>query len=202
MLHRGRNNLTDERFFFVTTTVVRFLHIFSSPPVCDILISNIKYYRTQFHFSVLGYVIMPSHFHWIVNVDPKYGTISDIMRDIKKHSAKEIIRYLSDDGILQKVFEQEAGGNIRATNLSGSNITSGTGIKTYKKLWIDRFDDKVIHDENMLLSTIRYIHNNPVVAGLVQKPEDYIYSSIHNYLSNDHSILDVDTEWTGIEPVV
>ena len=90
MGRRGRLNLTDERIFFVTTTVVKFTPVFSYHPFCDILINNIKYYRDKYKFDILGYVIMPTHFHWIVKVEPKYGTISDIMRDIKKFTAWQI----------------------------------------------------------------------------------------------------------------
>ena len=58
-----------------------------------------------------------------------------------------------------------------------------------------RFDDEVITTDEMLRVKVDYIHNNPVVAGLVEKPEDYLYSSARNYLVGDHSILQVDTSW-------
>ena len=32
-----------------------------------------------------------------------------------------------------------------------------------------------------MLTVIRYIHNNPVKAGMVQEPEEYRWSSIHAY---------------------
>ena len=84
MGRRGRNNLIDENFFFVTTTVVKFIPVFNNPTFCDILINNIKHYKEKHKFSVLGYVIMPTHFHWIIEVDNKFRTISKIMRDVKK----------------------------------------------------------------------------------------------------------------------
>ena len=43
-----------------------------------------------------------------------------------------------------------------------------------------------------------YIHNNPVKAGLVTKPEDYKYSSARNYINYDHSVIEVDTEMGGV----
>ena len=87
---RGRNNLIAERYFFVTTTVVRFLEVFKSDHACKILISNIKFYQSKYKFAILAYVIMPSHFHWILEVNPDLGTISDIMRDLKRNSSKEL----------------------------------------------------------------------------------------------------------------
>ncbi len=66
---RHRNSLTECSHFFVTTTVVKFLNIFSNENACELLIHNIKHYRKKYNFIVLGYVIMPSHFHWIVEVN-------------------------------------------------------------------------------------------------------------------------------------
>ena len=183
MGRRGRTYLTDENFFFVTTTVVRFLNVFSDPKVCDLLIDNIKYYQSKYHFTILAYVIMPSHFHWIVEVQPKLGTISEIMRDIKKRSAWDIMEYLKHNNLYKEVFETEA--------------------EQYpdqeRKFWMKRFDDEVIRKQRMLWTKIKYIHNNPVKAGIVEEPEDYKYSSARNYINEDHSVLTVDTEIAGIE---
>ena len=50
MGRRGKNNLTDENLFFVTTTVVKFTPIFKDTRFCDILISNIKHYQKKYKF--------------------------------------------------------------------------------------------------------------------------------------------------------
>ena len=112
MGRRGRSNFTEERFYFVTTTIVRFTPIFTNQQFCDILISNIKHYREKYKFTILGYVIMPSHFHWILIVNPKYGTISDIMRDIKKFTAWQIFDILEENKnrTFLKIFQQSADG--------------------------------------------------------------------------------------------
>jgi REP element-mobilizing transposase RayT len=184
MARRGRNNLTEERFFFLTTTIVKFLPIFSNQHFCEILTSNIKHYRERYKFVVSGFVIMPSHFHWIVIVNPKYGTISDIMRDIKKFTAWQIFDYLTErkDRILLELFEGSAEGFKNQT----------------RKLWMPRFDDEVIRDQQMFWTKLNYIHSNPIIAGLVNRAEEYKYSSAKNYINNDHSVLEVDTEYAGI----
>ena len=135
---RGRNNLTGEHFFFVTTTVVRFLPLFRNNSFCDILINNIKYYQKKYKFEILAYVIMPSHFHWIVEVNPDFGTISDIMRDIKKFTAWQIFDKIVENTELEKIFKEEAE-NIRDQK---------------RKLWMKRFDDEVIRNEKMYLGKI------------------------------------------------
>jgi REP element-mobilizing transposase RayT len=184
MARRGRKNLSDEHFFFVTTTVVQFINIFSEDKYCDLLIDNIKHYREKYKFNILAYVIMPSHFHWIVEVNPKLGTISDVMRDIKKYSAWDILEEIEKtEKHVTEIFNTAAKGYP----------------KQRRKFWISRFDDEVIRNERMYWTKLHYIHNNPVKAGLVNKPEDYKYSSARNYLIEDHSILEVDIEFGGVE---
>ncbi len=181
---RGRTNLTDENIFFVTTTIVGFTRVFVKEIYCKILIENILHYQKKYKFKILAYVIMPSHFHWIVIVDKNFGTISDIMRDIKKYSAWDIMdEIMKNDKDLMSVFIEEA--------------------KKYpnhkRKFWMQRFDDEVIRNEKMFLTKLHYIHNNPVETGLVNKPESYKFSRAQNYVYADNSILEVDTEYAGIE---
>ena len=179
---RGRNNLIAEEFFFVTTTVINFTKIFSDIADCDILINNIKYYQQKYNFEILAYAIMPSHFHWILKTDISKGTVSDIMRDIKKYSAWDILGKLKTEN---------------SVSLNNFIIASGSGQK--HQLWMHRFDDEVIRNEKMLWSKIKYIHNNPVEAGIVDKPEEYKYSSARNYINDDQSILYIEKCWAGID---
>ncbi len=44
-----------------------------------------------------------------------------------------------------------------------------------------RFKSEAVENDTYLLTVIRYIHNNPVKAGIVHKPEEYCWSSIHDY---------------------
>ena len=39
---------------------------------------------------------------------------------------------------------------------------------------------------------IDYIHNNPVKAGIVEYPEEYLYSSAKNYLGKLDCVLEVE----------
>ena len=46
----------------------------------------------------------------------------------------------------------------------------------------NRFKSEEIASENHLINCIKYIHNNPVKAKIVENPKDYIYSSYKDYL--------------------
>jgi len=183
---RGRENLSGCSYFFVTTTVVNFTNIFIDPELCDILIKVIKYYQEKYKFEILSYVIMPSHFHWIIEINPKTGTISDIMRDIKKYSAWEIL----------DIIEKKNPEMVRIFTEASKKYP---GQK--RKLWMSRFHDEVIRDEKMFWTKLNYIHNNPVEAGLAKRIEDYIYSSAANYKSGNHSVLQINIGLAGINIV-
>ncbi|MCH7837811.1 MAG: transposase [Chloroflexi bacterium] len=44
-------------------------------------------------------------------------------------------------------------------------------------LWQRSCYDRMIRDDRQLLEAVNYVHANPVVAGLVENPEAYLYSS-------------------------
>ena len=63
-------------------------------------------------------------------------------------------------------------------------------------LFQDRFKSEPVDDNTYLLAVIRYIHNNPVKAGLVEKPEQYRWCSYTSYLfPHEPEAKMVDTEF-------
>ncbi|RJR20840.1 MAG: transposase [Desulfobacteraceae bacterium] len=56
--------------------------------------------------------------------------------------------------------------------------------QTYKRcghLFQDRFRSELVDNDEYLLGVSRYIHNNPVKAGIVKKPPEYRWSSYNIY---------------------
>lgn len=56
-------------------------------------------------------------------------------------------------------------------------------------LWEGRFKSVLVSTDEQLLHLTRYIHLNPVSAGLVNKPEKWLFSSYNEYLET--SQLDI-----------
>ena len=50
---------------------------------------------------------------------------------------------------------------------------------------IELFDQKILHQK------LDYIHYNPVVAGIVEHPEDYLYSSARDYYGKGKGLIDI-----------
>ncbi len=52
-------------------------------------------------------------------------------------------------------------------------------------LFQSRFKSRPINSTNQLLTVIRYVHQNPVKAGICKHPKEYKYSSFRGYFAND-----------------
>lgn len=63
------------------------------------------------------------------------------------------------------------------------------------QLWERRFDDNKIQSLSESRRVLEYMHNNPVRAGIVHDPEDYPWSSVHNYLDDGKHIIEIDMAW-------
>jgi len=157
--------------FFVTTTVVEFAPIFSGSPRCyDILVGAMQHVLWEHHSPLLAYVLMPNHIH-LIPAMPEGESLSDLMRDFKKFTSTKIRRQLQ---------EEKQSDSLEILLRNAERV--GRKKRQVFKLWMDRFDDIVIHDDAMLVTKVEYIHNNPVKAGLVAAPEDWYYSSAGDYM--------------------
>ncbi|MBO5066562.1 MAG: transposase, partial [Clostridia bacterium] len=66
--------------------------------------------------------------------------------------------------------------------------------KYYRKghLFQDRFKSEPIEDDSYFLTVLRYIHQNPVKAGIVKSIDDYLFSSYNDYIEENSDIVDSD----------
>jgi putative transposase len=57
-----------------------------------------------------------------------------------------------------------------------------------------------INSDNFIRQKIDYIHENPVRAGIVEKPEEYLYSGARTYadLEGVLDVIKIDSKWNTI----
>lgn len=58
----------------------------------------------------------------------------------------------------------------------------------------DRFRSERIENDGYLLQCMRYIHNNPIKANMVTKPENFEFSSYNIYIDKDKDKLELITK--------
>jgi len=137
-MKRGRfATYSDENpIYFITTTVANKLPIFFNNDLCEIILKNLNFYREKLSFAVYAYVIMPTHIHLLVQQLGEKN-ISDFMRDFKKYTSVEIIKYCknqvgSKDPTLTKVSKtdntililtEKKTSSIMSAEFSGQTLT-------------------------------------------------------------------------------
>jgi len=72
-----------------------------------------------------------------------------------------------------------------------SSYTTYTNVKRKRSghLFQGRFKSIVVDKDSYLLELSRYLHLNPVRAKIVEKPEDYLFSSYAAYISANGNVL-------------
>ena len=87
-----QHRITGE-VYFVTDTVVDWVDIFTRPIFKHIIIESLQYCQKEKGLVIYAWVLMSNHMHMIVGANG-VNKVSDIMRDFKKFTSKEILRTL------------------------------------------------------------------------------------------------------------
>jgi REP element-mobilizing transposase RayT len=156
---------------FVTFTVIHWLDVFIRREYRDIFLESIRYCQANKGLEVCAYCIMSSHIHMIIgrHGDPN---IEHIIRDIKKFTSTKIIEAIRNNPqesrkeLFLWLFE-------RAGKRNNNN--------TIYQFWQQNNQPIELRSNEFIEQKLNYIHNNPVEAGIVLSPEEYLYSSAINY---------------------
>jgi REP-associated tyrosine transposase len=66
-----------------------------------------------------------------------------------------------------------------------------------RPFWQARYYDFNVFTEAKRIEKLRYMHRNPVVRGLVARPEDWPWSSFRHYATGAEGTVEIESEWTG-----
>ena len=69
--------------------------------------------------------------------------------------------------------------------------------RTERPFWQARYYDFLEHNEEKRVEKLRHMHRNPVVRGLVAKPEDWPWSSFRNYATGAAGAVEIESQWTA-----
>jgi REP element-mobilizing transposase RayT len=165
--------------YYITATVVDWIDIFTRQTYRDSIIESLDYCIKNKGMVLYGYVIMSNHIHLIIQSED--GKLSDLIRDFKKFTAKNILDKI------QAVPESRKEWMLERFKLAAEKHTRN---KNYQ-FWQYGNHAEEIYSNKFMWSKLDYIHLNPVRAGLVEKASHYIYSSASNYI-NDSGLLKIE----------
>jgi REP element-mobilizing transposase RayT len=161
----------QQSIYSVTFTVVNWIDIFIRDQYKEILVSSIKYCQANKHLQVHAYCIMTSHVHLIVSVSD--GELSDVIRDFKSYTSREVRKSLEDKTNIESrrewliwMFERAGKNNIRNHDF---------------QFWQQHNHPIELSTNKMIDQRLDYVHNNPIEAGFVFKCDDWVWSSARQY---------------------
>lgn len=171
--------VSNEGIYFLTTTVVDWIDVFTRKELAEIVIDSLKYCQKEKGLILYAWCLMPSHLHLIASADENKN-LSDIMRDFKKFTSKSIVAAIKEINESRREWLLDKFGFAGRTNFKN---------KEYK-FWQDGFYPIELDTTSFMQQKLDYLHNNPVAAGIVYEPEHYVYSSAINY-TGQQGLVDV-----------
>jgi len=173
---RSRYKIAElESPHFITCTIVGWLPVFTRQKYFNIITTSLTFCRQRKGLRLHAYVILDNHLHLMVSAD----NLSQVIRDFKRHTAKEILAVARQDNKLWLLKQFEFFKDVHKGD-------------SQHQIWQEGFHPQAITTEDMLRQKLDYVHYNPVRIGFVDYPEDWRYSSARNYLGRD-GVLEIDS---------
>ncbi len=161
---------------FLTFSCYGRLPLLSKPRTCLWFIEALQAARTKHAFDLWAWVIMPEHVHLLLHPRTEPYRTASILASLKKPVGFRAIEYLraSAPAFLER-------------------LTVIHRNRTYHRFWqAGAGQDHNVHDPKTAHNIVEYIHGNPVRRGLVDRPEDWLWSSAADWAGVGNPMLRVD----------
>ena len=172
MARKWSNQNLAGALHFVTGNVLNRIPIFNQEACCHAVLRTCADLMNEWPCKMIAYVLMPDHFHLIVN--PKDGRISEFIGALKSLSASRIVETAPNVDFRREKPDDD--GSIH-------------------QVWQESFKAVPLWSSWMIWQKINYIHANPVKARLVHSAKDYPWSSFRAFYSDSAPALAVDKDW-------
>ena len=130
---------------------------------------------------------MTSHVHMIIG---SHGEkLENIMRDMKRHTSATL-----RNAIQTNPAESRKEWMLWLMERAGKKNSNNTDFR----LWQQDNHPLELTTPAMAHQKLNYLHYNPVEAGFVEKPEDYLYSSAIDYYTDRNGKIAIER----IDPIL
>jgi REP element-mobilizing transposase RayT len=168
-----------EGYYFLTETIVGWVDLFTRKDYSLLITDSLKHCQQNKNLRVHGYCIMHSHLHMIVSTTNQV-LLGGIIRDFKSYTARKIIDLIKSIPESRREF-------LLTYFANAARLIKR--VDEYK-VWQDGSHPVWLQSKEFFRQKLDYIHDNPVEAMIVSKPEDYIFSSARNYCG-EKGLMDI-----------
>jgi REP-associated tyrosine transposase len=170
LMSRNYKFRDQNKVYFVSFATVNWIDVFVRTEYKNIVTDSLKYCIENKGLELYAWCIMSSHVHLIMG---SHGMkMEDILRDLKRHTSKAVLKAIADN-------PQES----RKEWMLWMFERAGSGNPNNEKyqFWQQHNNPIELFSNEVLDQKLDYLHNNPVVAGFVSEPGEYLYSSARDY---------------------
>jgi putative transposase len=160
----------SDKLYFVTFAVVYWIDLFIRIDYKNVMLESWKFCMEKKGLELFGWCIMTSHVHMIIG--SHQDKLENIMHDMKIHTSKALKKSI-------KKHPEESRREWMLWMMQRAGKTNSNNIDF--QLWQQHNKPVELYNQKMAWQKLEYIHQNPIVAGIVEKPEDYLYSSARDY---------------------
>src|SRR5436309_344566 len=153
---------------------------------------------------------MPEHVHVLLS-EPQQDTLADALKSLKQGVSRRLISKSTTDAPIEpdvrlsrnvQSSEDQTGGPFKPSFGLSGDFQMRTAPPPHVALrnphfWQKRYYDFNIRNYPQFVEKLRYIHRNPVRAGLCERPEDWHWSSFRHYATGCEGRVEIESEWTA-----
>jgi len=169
---------------FITCSCFGREPVLGTPERRDLLLTVLEQMRQRYRFVVVGYVVMPEHLHLLIS-EPEVGNPSTVMQAVKLGFARRVL----DPSSKQKPHPSTSSGQAFSQSAREMEHPAPHHI------WQRRFYDFNLWSQRKEVEKLRYMHRNPVERGLVQRPEEWRWSSFLAYACGENGPVRIN-DWS------
>jgi len=159
-----------DRIHFISFAVVGWIDVFTRPIYRDIFLDSLRHCQRERGLLLNSWCLMTNHAHLVGSA--QQNDLDAILRDFKGFTSRQIIKAISNN---EKESRKEW-----MLPLFRSAGEENSRNKEYQ-FWRQDNHPKECFSVEFTMQKINYIHKNPVVAGIVDRPEEYLHSSARDY---------------------
>ncbi|MFC6997341.1 REP-associated tyrosine transposase [Rufibacter roseus] len=174
-MQAGYQIRNQQEIHFLTFAVVEWVDVFTRREYAEVVVESLRFCQKEKGLLLYGWCLMSNHLHLIAAAQEGFA-LSDILRDFKKFTSSSIIKAIENN-------PQESRRNWMLWIFRSAGKKNGKN--TQYQFW--RQDNHPIEllSNKFKEEKLQYMHQNPVVAGLVAEPEHYLYSSALDYAGGE-----------------
>lgn len=152
-----------QNLYYTTSTVLNWQKLLAEQKPKQTLYDTWEFLAIEKRVIIYAYVVMPNHIHWLYEVLPPFKN-EDIKHSFLSFTSKKLLVHLGENNTTYQVNK----------------------LNRKFQIWKSPSLSVEIFSYKFLKQKMNYIHNNPLVAGLCDNPEDYPHSSYRHYIHEEN----------------